>query len=78
MTEYTFGTNLPWQSSDPKHETLTIVDVITKEDAIVGKINGVDSAELLEPKKDAERKKTRCKKSHTLTRHSINEIVYMY
>ena len=69
--KFTFETNLPSQWSDPKHET--IVDVITKEDVVVGKINGVDSAELLEPKEDA----ARCKKSHTHTHHSVNEIVCM-
>ena len=54
--KYTFETNLPSQSSDPKHEIT--VDVITKEDVVVGKIKGVDSAELVaEPKEVAERKK---------------------
>lgn len=53
--EYTFETNLPSQSSDPKHETIS--DVIAKEDVVVGKIKGVDSAELVEPKEDDERKK---------------------
>ena len=51
-----FETSLPSQSFDPEHET--IVDVIIKEDVAVGKINkGEDSAERVEPKKDAERKK---------------------
>lgn len=53
--KYTIQTNLPSQSSDPKHET--IVDVSTKEEVVVGKIKEVDSAELLEPKKDAKGKK---------------------
>lgn len=53
--KHTFETNLPSQSRDPKHEIIVVV--ITKEDVVVGKIKGVDSTELVEPKKDAERKK---------------------
>ena len=53
--KHTFETNLPSQSRDPKHEIIVVV--ITKEDVVVGKIKGVDSAELVEPKKDDKRKK---------------------
>lgn len=67
--KYTFETNLPSQSSDPKHEIT--VDVTSKEDVVVGKIKGVESVELVEPKEDAERKKekekARCKKPNSLT-----------
>jgi len=57
--KYSFEIHLPSQSSDPKHDT--IVDVFTKEDMVVDKIKGVDSAEIVEPKEDAERKKARYK-----------------
>ena len=51
--KYTFETNLPSQSSDPKHEIT--VDVTAKDDIAVGKINGEESVELVTPKDDAER-----------------------
>ena len=63
--KYTFETNLPSQSSDPEHEL--IVDVITKEDVVVGKIKRVDSAELVKLKEEAERKKHRFRISNSLT-----------
>lgn len=68
--KYTFEIHLPSQSIDSKHETT--VDVTAKEDMVVGKINGVESGELVEPKEDTERgeekkKKDRRKKPTTQT-----------
>ena len=53
--KYTFAINLPSQSSDPKQ--VTTVDVTAKEDIVVGKLNGVESGELVEPNEDTERGK---------------------
>ena len=64
MMKYTFWTNLPSQSSDPKE------DVTANEDVVVGKIKGVESVELVEPKEGAERnkkEKARCEKPNSLT-----------
>lgn len=57
--KYISEVNLPSQSSDPKHEIS--VDVIAKEDKVVGKDSRVESVELSEPKEDAEIKKERFK-----------------
>lgn len=57
--KYISEVNLPSQSSDPKHEIS--VDVISKEDKVVGKDSRVESVELREPKEDAEIKKERFK-----------------
>ena len=54
-------TNLPSQSSDPKHEIT--VDATAKEDVVTGKINSVESEELVKPKDDAKRKVKEKKKS---------------
>lgn len=60
--KYPFETisNLPSQSSDPKHEIT--VDATGKEDVVVGKINSVESVELVKPKDDAEREVEETKK----------------
>ena len=46
-------TNLPSQSSDPEHEIT--VDVAAKEDVVVGKIDGLETAVLVKLKEDAEK-----------------------
>ena len=70
--KHTFETNLPSQSRDPKHEIIVVV--ITKEDVVVGKINSVESVELVKPKDDAEREVEETKKSVMKETHHSNTL----
>ena len=53
-TKYTLERNLPSQLSSPEQEIT--VDVAAKEDVVVGKSDGVEIAELVMVKEDAEKK----------------------